>query len=166
MSQLIIESYSQNNTKYAEYLAYWASIHHVTIEFEALEETESIFDHFDDKTMANEVADNYVSDSAAWFCAEVTVKYEGLETEQYLGCCSYGSFDEFKNDPNYFEMVLECINEINELLSRYTVINNSGQYKELPLDIKTATNARHWVINHLDKPENWHIVKGTLRPVQ
>ena len=55
----------------------------------------------------------------SWFCAKVTVSFNrgeySDECTEYLGGCSYRSFDEFTNaDGDYYtDMISQCINEIN-----------------------------------------------------
>lgn len=58
----------------------------------------------------------YSGVSHNWFMAAVTVKYRGYEITEYLGGCSYASFDEFVKEPDgYFsDMVNTCVDQINE----------------------------------------------------
>jgi hypothetical protein len=45
----------------------------------------------------------------AWFCAEVTAKYKGFKGTDYLGCCSYNSFDDFlKEKGGYYTDMIHC----------------------------------------------------------
>lgn len=85
----------------------------VIIEFTP-EEEEISPDYEEEENQA--IADKYNSGNmAAWFCAKVTVQYRDLEGTDYLGCCSYNSFKEFKSEENgyYQDMINQCINEIN-----------------------------------------------------
>lgn len=50
----------------------------------------------------------------AWFCAKIKVQYGPYETQDYLGCCSYLSEEDFKMDGYYADMVYSCVREINE----------------------------------------------------
>ena len=60
-----------------------------------------------------------------WFCAKVTVIVDrgsfSDEADDYLGCCSYKSFDEFTNTKGdyYEDMILHCINQINESIENH-----------------------------------------------
>lgn len=42
-------------------------------------------------------------------------------------------------------------------MTTYSIINKRG--KQINKDFKDDTEARHWVINHLDLSENWGIFK-------
>lgn len=86
---------------------------------------ESACDHlpdWDDVTELLETLENdnmYQLDgySPNWFDCEVSVKYKGFKGIDALGGCSYKSYDDFKaNSGYYFDMVNECINQINEAI--------------------------------------------------
>jgi len=47
----------------------------------------------------------------AWFCAKITVRYMGEESEQYLGGCSYRDFDDFKYGGYFTDMIQEGLDE-------------------------------------------------------
>lgn len=86
----------------------------VMIEFEPQEE--DIAPDFDDEELAKEVCRRYSNGNmASWFCAKVSAKYRGLEADDYLGCCSYGSFKEFLTMEKYYymDMINKCIEQIN-----------------------------------------------------
>lgn len=54
---------------------------------------------------------------AAWFCAKVEIECEGVASDaEYLGCCSYSSFDEFTGeDSGYFDDMLKaCFDNLKE----------------------------------------------------
>lgn len=85
-----------------------------SVEFEAENEEISPEGQFDDKETANEIVKQYEDgNEAAWFSAKVTVLHKDFVETDYLGCCSYKSFKEFKNDPYYLDMINTCVNEIN-----------------------------------------------------
>jgi hypothetical protein len=89
----------------------------VVIEFTAEEEEISPSDNMEDQECINYVIEQYNSGNmAAWFCAKVEVKYKGFEAEDYLGCCSYKSFNEFTTmDKEYYmDMINQCIEQINK----------------------------------------------------
>jgi hypothetical protein len=90
----------------------------VVIEFDPQEEDISPNDSFfDNEEWIQKITDRYNNgDLSAWFCAHVIVKYKGLEADDYLGCCSYSSFNDFlKADKDYyFDMINQCIAEINK----------------------------------------------------
>lgn len=58
----------------------------------------------------------YCGVSANWFRAKVMVRYRGFEETDYLGGCSYKSYDQFvKLKGDYFtDMVQTCVDRINE----------------------------------------------------
>ena len=89
----------------------------VDVIFTPEEEEENPFDQFEEKEVAEKICKEYDKGNfAAWFCAKVTVKYRDMEETDYLGCCSYNSFNEFTNaDEDYYcDMVNNCINQINK----------------------------------------------------
>ena len=57
----------------------------------------------------------YCGVSANWFCAKVTVRYRDFEETDYLGGCSYKSYNQFvKLKGDYFtDMVQTCVDRIN-----------------------------------------------------
>jgi hypothetical protein len=123
----------------------------VVIEFEPLEEDINIFDQFDNEKDAQKVADRYnAGNMAAWFCAHVTVKYRGMNGDDYLGCCSYKDFADFtqvKTGFYYPDMINQSINQINrEIMERNAETNKQ-------LAIRTAKN--------LIRPYGYSIIKNT-----
>jgi hypothetical protein len=68
------------------------------------------------KTLQDDVIYQYDGVSHNWFCAKVTVLYRGFEEVDYLGGCSYASYDEFVSlEGDYFTgMVETCVERINE----------------------------------------------------
>lgn len=56
---------------------------------------------------------------SAWFMAEVRLKYKSIESHsEYLGACSYNSFDDFTGQDNdYFDDMLRgCLNNMENQL--------------------------------------------------
>jgi len=53
----------------------------------------------------------------AWFCAKVEVRWEGFTGTSYLGCCSYASEEDFRQNfrqSGYYEgMVREALDDLN-----------------------------------------------------
>ena len=89
----------------------------VEIEFDPQEEEISPLDIFEDATDVEMVCNDYNNGNrAAWFCAHVIVRYKGMESDDYLGCCSYSSFKEFTTADNdyYVSMINQCIQQINK----------------------------------------------------
>lgn len=43
----------------------------------------------------------------AWAMVGVSVDWEDLEATEYLGCCSYDSEEDFRNNSGYYEDMLE-----------------------------------------------------------
>lgn len=63
-----------------------------------------------------------------WFCAKVTVSWMthdngsgepryGYSTSVYLGCCSYESYDEFKENGDYRSMVDDALDKLNDAIA-------------------------------------------------
>jgi hypothetical protein len=88
----------------------------VVIEFDPQEEDISPSDNLEFEEDVKNVVGRYNSGNrAAWFCAKVTVKYRGLEEDDYLGCCSYKSFKDFTSEFKgyYLDMINTCVARIN-----------------------------------------------------
>jgi hypothetical protein len=82
--------------------------------FEAVEEDLEL-DFDDEETERNVMNDFNSGNYAAWFCAKVTVILDGtdLEATDYLGGCSYKSFEEFIDTKDYFgDMIDTATNEL------------------------------------------------------
>lgn len=123
----------------------------IEITFEALQEDISPSDQFDmsemkkfQKVLDNDSELQYCGVSHNWFCAHVTVKYKGFEGEDYLGACSYKSYDDFvkRKDDYFVDMVSTCVDSINaEIEARNAEIRRNlelrkalifaGKYPEL-----------------------------------
>ena len=104
----------------------------VIIEFEPQEEEISPVDQFDNEAAAQKICDRYNNGFLeAWFCAKVTVKYKGLEEDDYLGCCSYKSFKQFTDGITdyYGDMINTCIDQINK-----------------DIDFNNSEIIKHWTI--------------------
>lgn len=102
----------------------------VTFTFTEESEHERPEDHFKDAETIAEVR-KAINDEARysygpipqWFCAKVVASYGDLESDpQYLGCCSYDSFDAFKEDDYYSDMCTEALanlaTQLQETLDR------------------------------------------------
>ena len=89
----------------------------VSISFIPHNEGTSIRDgYFDSKETEDKIIEDYENgNDAAWFCAEVKLTYFGLVSDsEYLGACSYQSFDEFTGtDGDYFDDMLNtCLADL------------------------------------------------------
>lgn len=72
------------------------------------------FDNEDDiKYILNEL---YNGNDAAWFTAEIRVSYKSLTHSEYLGCCSYASFEEFIDDEYCNDMIHEASNNMLNMI--------------------------------------------------
>jgi hypothetical protein len=54
--------------------------------------------------------------SWAWCCARVTVRFKGMEAEDYLGGCSYESKEAFMKGMYYEDMINTAVAELAEQL--------------------------------------------------
>jgi hypothetical protein len=65
---------------------------------------------------------------AAWFCARVTVSVPGLGIigTDYLGGCSYASFEEFMEEEGYFSDMIDVATKalLDDLRTSQEVINS------------------------------------------
>ena len=68
---------------------------------------------------------------SAWFCAEVKASWNGIEVSDYLGCCSYKSFDEFVNEKDGYidDMISSVTDELEKRIKN--IINEASK-----LDLK------------------------------
>jgi len=87
------------------------------VNFFAEDEDVNPVGHFENDEEALKVCEDYNNgNQAAWFCAKVTVTdAEGNESEpDFLGCCSYKSFDDFTSENGgYFDdMISNCLAQI------------------------------------------------------
>ena len=75
-----------------------------TIQFHAEAEDCSPADSFDDdETVAWVLREYNAGNEAAWFCAKITATHaSGFRGTDYLGCCSYYSFEDFTDTDGYF----------------------------------------------------------------
>jgi hypothetical protein len=54
----------------------------------------------------------------AWCTVKITCRYNGLESTEYLGCCSYEDEKDFiKNSGYYDDMVATCIADLQKQLN-------------------------------------------------
>jgi len=84
------------------------------ITLECLPEDIAIDDHIEDEKTCIAIYEDLQSNEYAWFCAKVTVERYGIESNQYLGACSYESESSFKDCPYYFDLIRQGILEIEE----------------------------------------------------
>lgn len=59
------------------------------------------------------LADLDAGNDWAWCCVEVRVSYGELSSSEYLGCCSYGSREDFEAD-GYSDMLSEALDRLRE----------------------------------------------------
>jgi len=94
----------------------------VTQEYEDLEVSGQFAsgDAAADKEMIAKIIRRHNSgDIWAWFYAKVTVSFDGLTSDQYLGACSYEDEADFRRDGGYFsDMVSEAIDELNAQIAK------------------------------------------------
>ena len=57
-------------------------------------------------------------DDWAWCSIKVTVEWENHSASTYLGCCSYESEEDFKQDAYFHEMVEVALTELNHNLQQ------------------------------------------------
>lgn len=89
------------------------------VKFSAENEELNPEDHFDNTEDVKYIIEQHEDGNpAAWFCAKVTVSYKDQTETEYLGCCSYNSFQQFTGEENgyYLDMINTCINEINRVI--------------------------------------------------
>src|SRR5262249_20207174 len=54
----------------------------------------------------------------AWFCARVVARWNGFEGDDYLGCCSYASGEEFCRPGGYYDdMKARALEDLNRAVS-------------------------------------------------
>lgn len=107
---------------------------------------------FEDKKDVDYILRKWETNTASWFCAKVTVKYRGFSVDEYLGCCSYESFEDFTRYQDcYPDMIANCIEQINaeiETLNeriqkawdlRRKYINLYKQPRKAPLTLEQKT---------------------------
>lgn len=98
-----------------------------TIKFEAEEEDVPVRgnamasgDDDYDRKIENELLEQLERGNLnAWFCAKVTATYDNFHGVDYLGCCSWDSFEAFQKDAYYDSMVSQAIENLaDEILQR------------------------------------------------
>jgi hypothetical protein len=89
----------------------------LVVTFEALQEDLSIDGQFSEAADVKWVKDQLrQGNEAAWFCAKVTVSLRGhgIEATDYLGACSYKSFNDFTDEKDgYF---VDMVNGLTDQL--------------------------------------------------
>lgn len=91
----------------------------IDIEFTAEPEHLSPSDMFDDERDIKYIQKQWErGNDYVWFCAKVTVSYKGYSADDYLGCCSYESERDFKENSGYYaDMIYQCVQEINNAIT-------------------------------------------------
>jgi len=84
---------------------------HLEVVFEAEHEPDSPRDHFE---MQEHIDFAEMGDDASWFCAIVKVQIKGtiIFGVDYLGCCSYKSFEEFMQCDYFNDMINEATQDL------------------------------------------------------
>jgi hypothetical protein len=115
MKILTLKTHNNPNIQ-AKLLAAFLNVSGVTVEFEAENEDMSPSDMEFDEVNINYIEREFNRGNGyAWFCAKVTVRYRGYEAIDYLGCCSYKSERDFKENSGYYvDMIRQCVDEINK----------------------------------------------------
>jgi hypothetical protein len=96
----------------------------VTVEDEIMKPSQ----HFEDKDIAAEVSrDLYEGNVWAWCGVKVTAIYKNknlpaFEGKTFLGCCSYESEDDFKQDGYYPDLKKDALRELNDKLQDYAKV--------------------------------------------
>jgi len=67
--------------------------------------------------------------------------------------------------PNWLNLSLH-IYRMENPVNRYTAINESLEFIELPVSVSNYDQAKTWVANHLDLSKNWRIEKGQLKQIE
>lgn len=57
----------------------------------------------------------------AWSQVEVRASWNGFHGSDYLGCCSYSSEADFRNDGYYYDMRENALKELNEKIKEIFV---------------------------------------------
>lgn len=66
----------------------------------------------------------------AWCCVKVSAKYKGFEGYDVLGCCSYKSEEDFRQDGYYADMRDEALNDlVKQLQEAKDVLKELGVIK-------------------------------------
>jgi hypothetical protein len=75
-------------------------------------------DHFCDPYQDYEVLKGINSGRFMWFCAKATVYCDGREVAtDYLGACCYSSFDDFRRDGYFYDMIRAACREARAALA-------------------------------------------------
>jgi hypothetical protein len=75
-------------------------------------------DHFCDPYQDYEVLKGINSGRYTWFCAKATVYCDGREVAtDYLGACCYSSFDDFRRDGYFYDMIRAVCREARAALT-------------------------------------------------
>jgi hypothetical protein len=143
-----------------------------TLTFEPEEEDLSPDDMFDwdygnGKTPEENKADFYKKweevGSPWWFCAKVSISFNGIEGTDYLGGCNYNSFEEFKDGMNgymcgmihqaYDELQLELLETAEKLMKDFVLIVHANTSPEVfgPFPSEEVAN---------EFSENWRDSEG------
>ncbi len=92
----------------------------VTFTFEAESEDLQLEGFFDSGDPAADAADIAAirkrleqDDIYAWFCAKVTVKWNGFSAHATLGACSYADEKDFMKDEYYAQLKQEALEYLN-----------------------------------------------------
>lgn len=103
----------------------------LVIQFIAEQEFDDPRDSFSEKEDKDWVLDQInKGNAAAWFCAKCVVCDGVIQAVDYLGGCSYNSFDEFTSeDGGYFDdMIHVCLDRLNDICEQAqktkVIINN------------------------------------------
>lgn len=76
-----------------------------------------------DKEVEDKIINDFNSGNLwAWCTVRVAAKWKEFEGDDYLGCCSYNSEEEFKSDGYFKDMKQNALDELNKNIS-LTVTN-------------------------------------------
>lgn len=118
MRHLTFKTHRNTNIQ-AKLLTKFLATPGVEVEFSAEPEDISPSDMLDDERDVKYIEREFDRGNGyAWFCAKVTVSYKGYSADNYLGCCSYKSERDFKENSGYYTgMIDECVIEINKAIT-------------------------------------------------
>ncbi len=86
--------------------------------------------HFDDSSAVDWIREQLqMGNRWAWCCAHVSATYGDIQTDTYLGACSYESEQDFKNGGYYEDMVDEVIEELADRIE--TMVNGFVETHDL-----------------------------------
>jgi len=85
------------------------------------EEYISPYNEFEDIELIKEIINKACDNIWAWCTIKLEVYFKGLKGVDYLGCCSYDSEKEFKENSGYYDdMVKNAYNDLIKQLESFS----------------------------------------------